>query len=78
MYIKFPTTPPNFDLEQFKDDYLSTTGETLQGIPLENKQETHYMIGSSRITNSQFDALKDDYPTISKTNNWPAGWVTKE
>lgn len=84
MYIKFPTSPPNFDLAQFKAAFLGEVVDNegnpvkIQDSPLENEQETHYLIGCPWVTDDNFTALKAEFPAISKTVNFPAGWVTKE
>ncbi len=35
---------------KFRDEYFLEVNEKIQTNPLENKEGTHYLIGSSRIT----------------------------
>ena len=74
MYIQTPTS--GFD--GFKDDYLEETGEAIQSTPLMNTEETHYLIGSSRITQDNFNALVEVHTDISISDDVPDDWVTKE
>lgn len=74
IYVKIPKV----DLASFKPAYLALVGETIQSQPLENTEETHYLVGSSRVTQAQIDSLVNDYPDVSYTSdNYPQGWVTK-
>lgn len=76
LFIKMPKQNPH--LEGFKADYLATTGEKIQDTPLENDQGTHYLVGSSRLTQEHADELASRNPSVTIMNSWPAGWVTKE
>ncbi len=75
-YIKFPTAP-NIDLNQFRADYLSITGEKIQENPLENEQGTYWLVGSSRIGKAEFNQIKALYPSVTMTDKVPNGWVSK-
>lgn len=76
LYIKMPKNNPFFN--NFKADYLATTGEKIQDSPAENEQGTHYLVGSSRLTQEQADELVSRNPSVTIMNSWPNGWVTKE
>ena len=79
-YLKMPIAPNNsvYLFEDFKARYLELTGENIQDAPLTNEQETHYMVGSSRLTQEDADTLASEFPMVNITNSWPVGWVTKE
>ena len=74
-YIKIPKNNPHLDT--FKDDYVSTVGEKIQDNPLENEQGTHYLVGSSRLTQEQADGLVSRNPSVT-IGAMPAGWKTKQ
>lgn len=76
LFIKMPVESPFF--EDFKARYLELTGEKIQDNPLTNEQETHYLVGSSRLLQDKADQLVSDFPTVSISNVMPIGWVTKE
>ncbi len=73
-YIKIPKKNPH--LNALKDDYLATVGEKIQDSPLENTQGTHYLVGSSRLTQEQADGLVSRNPSVT-IGAMTAGWVTK-
>ena len=69
---------PVYSFEDFKARYLELTGEKIQDYPLVNEQETHYLVGSSRLTQEIADQLVSEFPPVTITNTMPVGWVTKE
>lgn len=79
-FIKMPITPdtPVYSFEDFKTRYLELTDEKIQDSPLENEQSTHYLVGSSRLTQDIADQLTDEFPQVSIINIWPIGWITKD
>lgn len=68
---------PNYTYDGFKARYLELTNESIQTQPLENEQGTHYLVGSSRLTQVIADQLKSEFPMVSITDNWPVGWTPK-
>ncbi|MGR3179848.1 MAG: hypothetical protein ACUZ8E_17550 [Candidatus Anammoxibacter sp.] len=79
IFIKMPImnqSNPNYTLDGFKARYLELTNESIQTEPLENEQGTHYLVGSSRITQEVADQLKDEFPMITFIDEIPDGWVT--
>jgi len=82
IYLRMPITPDNpvYSFEDFKVRYLELTGENIQQSPLTNTQETHYMTGSSRLTQAIADQLDSEFPMVIISNKgvWPVGWVTKD
>lgn len=80
LYLKMPIAPdtPVYSFEDFKARYLELTGEKIQDSPLENEQETHYLVGSSRLTQEKADQLTSEFPPVTIVNTWPTGWITKE
>lgn len=79
IFLQMPIVPNNpiYTYEGFKARYLEVTGERIQSRPLENAQGTHYMVGSSRITQAQAAQLASEFPMVTITNNWPVAWVGK-
>lgn len=71
-YIQIPQTEITFATR-----YLELTGETVQTTPLENMAQTHYLVGSSRVTQEQITTLEIEFPDIITTNEFPSLWVTK-
>lgn len=80
LFIKMPIAPdtPVYSFEDFKARYLELTGEKIQDNPLENEQETHYLVGSWRLTQTIADQLVSEFPPVTIANIIPVGWVTKE
>lgn len=80
LFLKMPIAPNNpvYTLEGFKNRYLELTGEMIQSKPLTNTQETHHLVGSSRLTPEIAEQLESEFPPVSIINKWPSGWVTKE
>lgn len=77
IYMKSPQAP-GIDFAAFKADYEALTGETIQDPPPENKLGTHYIIGSSRLTQEQADILVLDHPGITFSVTMPVGWEWPE
>lgn len=77
LYVQMPIAPNNpvYSYEDFKARYLELTGEKVQDNPLVNLQQTHYLVGSSRLTQAIADQLVSEFPPVTITNVWPAGWV---
>lgn len=75
-FIKIPSKAP-FDINAFKARYLELTGEKIQGNPLVNDVETHYLVGSSRLTQEIADKLTSEFPLVNIAKTMPAGWITK-
>jgi len=82
IYLKMPIQPNNpvYTFEEFSARYLELTNEKIQVNPLTNVQETHYMVGSWRLTQEIADQLASEYPMviISARGVVPVGWATKE
>ena len=80
LFIKMPIAPDNpvYSFEDFKVRYLELTEESIQSTPLTNEQETHYLVGSSRLTQEISDQLTSEFPPVSIANTIPVGWITKE
>ena len=81
IYLQMPIQPDNpvYSFDDFSARYLELTGEAVQSGPLTNTQETHYLIGSWRLTQTIADQLASEFPMviISAKGVWPIGWVTK-
>lgn len=81
IYLQMPIQPDNpvYSFEDFKARYLELTAEKIQNTPLINEQETHYLVGSWRLTQETADQLSSEFPMviISVKGVWPVGWVTK-
>ena len=79
LFIKMPILADNpvYSFEDFKARYLELTGEKIQNDPLENDQETHYLVGSSRLTQEIADQLISEFPMVTIANAIPTGWITK-
>lgn len=69
---------PGLDYDAFKMRYLELTGEAIQDVPLENIQETHYVVGSSRLSQAIADQLVLEFPAVTIGQDMPAGWTTKQ
>lgn len=80
LFIQMPIAPDNpiYDFDSFKARYLELTGEKVQDNPLTNEQETHYLVGSWRLTQTLADQLTTEFPMVTIVNAFPMGWVTKE
>ena len=70
---------------KFRAAYLAKTGEKIQDNPLESEDGLSYMVGSSRVSQNQIDALKADTNITAKPDDivtrkdiFPAGWVQKQ
>jgi len=74
LFIRIPVD----ELETFSEKYLKETSEKIQDNPPINEAETHYLVGSGRLTQEQADGLVSRNPSVRITNSWPAGWVKKE
>ena len=79
-YITWPKTIDT----KFRAAYLAETGEKIQDNPLESEDGLSYMVGSSRVLQSQIDTLKADTNITAKPDDIatrknlpPAGWVAK-
>ncbi len=73
IYIKWPIAKD----EQFRAKYHSITGEGIQTSPATNIEQTHYLVGSSRITQLQVFTLRALFPLsgIFFGNSVPNSWV---
>ena len=82
IYLQIPIQPNNpvYSFEDFKTRYLELTNERIQISPLVNTQETHYLVGSWRLTQTIADQLASEFPMviISVKGVWPVGWTTKD
>jgi len=76
-FIKIPQAP-GVDFQAFKDDYLVTTGEKIQNTPIANEQDTHYLVGSSRLSQEDANALISRHHGITIAKTIPAGWKNRE
>lgn len=76
LFIKMPIQHPFY--EAFKARYLELTGEGIQKYPRTNTQETHYLVGSSRLTQEITDQLVSEFPMVQIADKIPVGWVDKE
>lgn len=72
MFIAWKT-----DVKGFDEDYFSITNEKLQEPLLLNMEETHYMIGSGRITDSNLEELSKKYDFYFG-KEIPAWWNEKQ
>ena len=69
---------------KFRAAYLARTGEKIQDLPPESEDGHSYMVGSSRVLQSQIDELKADTNititpsdiTVRKSLP-PVGWIQK-
>ena len=77
MFITIPVDSQDFNLADFKADYKATTGENIQNNPPINEEETHYLVGSSKLTQEQADGLVERNPSVT-IGSYPVGWVTKD
>lgn len=69
---------PNYSYSSFKERYVELTGEKIQDTPLTNEQETHHLVGSSRLTQEVADQLSSEFPMVTISNSMPVGWITKQ
>jgi len=69
IYIK---VPHSIDQTAFQARYLELSGEVYVWDNLCNAAETHCMSGSSRLTQTDADTLKSEYPTIETFNEFPS------
>jgi len=76
IFLKIPSKAP-FDMDAFKARYLELTGEGIQSNIAQNTQETHYLIGSSRLTQEVADQLSSEFPLVSNMTSFPASWQEK-
>ena len=76
IYIKIPSKSP-FDIDAFKARYLELTNEHIQNNPPQNEQETHYLVGSSKLTQKVANQLSVEFPLVSNSKNIPDSWVDK-
>lgn len=77
LYIKMPQAP-GLDYGIFRARYLELTGEKIQDTPLENEQGTHYLVGSSRLSQAIADQLVSEFPAVTIGQDMPVGWLTKQ
>jgi len=77
IYLQIPSKAP-FDYVDFSARYLELSGEHAVANPQQNIQETHYIIGSWRMTEAVADQLASEYPlvTVSARGVWPVGFQT--
>lgn len=54
---------------EFRAAYESEVGEAIQPDPIEN--DTHYLIGSSRVTTDQLEALGAQFDGVMSSQTWP-------
>jgi hypothetical protein len=75
-----PIAPNNpvYTLERFKNRYLELVGEKIQDHPNVNRQNTHYLVGSSRLTQGMANQLAAEFPMVTVTNQWPAAWQPED
>jgi len=69
-----------YTIEKFQTRYEAITGEAITVLPTKNDLETHYLIGSSRLTADHVTQLKAEFPMviISKSGEYPVTWTTKD
>lgn len=80
IFVQMPINinTPVYSLAKFKARYLELTGESVQDNPPQNAQGTHYIIGSSRLTQVHADQLANEFPQVIISNAFPVGWEPKE
>ena len=79
MCCKFIKIPNDADYADFKARYLELTNMAIQNTPLENVEETHYLVGTHKLSDATQAMLEAEFPNISITNDTiPAGWTSKE
>jgi hypothetical protein len=64
----------------FRSAYNSTVANEDLGTEIrENSAETHYLIGSSRVSASEQTTLENDtnFDAVFSTDTEPVGWVDK-
>lgn len=61
----------------FADDYFLEVNERIQSNPIENKEGTHYMVGSSRITPNNILELGKTH-LFYADNGKPEWWNDRE
>lgn len=63
----------------FQAVYLDVTGESIQGNPQENDAQSHFVVGSSRITPAQMDVLLNnpEFLDLYIGEELPVDWVPR-
>jgi len=76
-YIKMPQADESgYSFIGFKARYLELSGEKVQNVPAENDTQSHYLVGSSRLSQGDTDTLVAEFPMVSATvDAFPGGWV---
>lgn len=63
--------------DSFRPAYLALSGEKIQDRPQENAAQTHYMVGSSRVTPEQA-ATMAGWEGVTVHDGVPQDWVSAE
>lgn len=61
------------DDEAFRAAYLSAVGEEVQSHPAE--ADGLYMVGSSRITEEQFEQIQAEFPSAIMQDEYPEAFL---
>ncbi len=75
IYAAWPIDESDAD---FRAAYLDTVGEAIQNNPIANDTMTHYVVGSSRITQDYIDILQAAFPATYFGTSRPDWWVDKQ
>lgn len=65
-------------INKFKARYLALTGETVQDNLMENNFRTHYMFGTSRLSDENAAIISSEFISVTVLNEYPANWVDKD